>query len=42
MSFSTIAKNLAITAGGVLLAGFIMKMGKSLPLIGDAHAGFDS
>lgn len=41
MSFPTIAKNIGITAAGVMLAGFIMYQGKSLPFIGDARKGFD-
>lgn len=42
MSVSTIAKNVAITAAGVLVAGFIMGTFRNLPLVSDAHAGFDS
>ena len=32
----------AIAAAGVLIAGFVMSKLKDMPVIGDAHKGFDS
>ncbi|WP_428481905.1 hypothetical protein [Pyruvatibacter mobilis] len=35
-------KMVALVAAGVMLAGLVMSFGRSYPLIGDAHNGFDS
>lgn len=34
-------KAVAIVIVGVVLAGYLMHLGKDLPLIGDARRGFD-
>ncbi|MDF1846191.1 MAG: hypothetical protein P1U69_03225 [Parvibaculaceae bacterium] len=36
------AKAALPVVAGVVIAGLLMNYGRDLPLIGDAHAGFDS
>lgn len=37
-----LAKNVAVVAVGVILAGLAMYYGRNLPLLSDARDGFDS
>lgn len=41
MNFEKAAWAIGLTALGVIVAGFVMYMGKDLPLIKDARNGFD-
>lgn len=39
---NSFAKSALPVVAGVIVAGLIMHYGRNLPLIGDAHSGFDS